>query len=299
METETMPRFSGTCRVLVVDVDGTFLNSAKAVTPAVRAALLSARDAGVHVCFATGRMFEAVAHWVDDLGLRAPQIANNGADVVDPRSGQRLLKRCLSPATVRWLLDRGEQLGFVPVLFSAQRVLAQALSADAQLIERNNEFVRVVPVAELYSLTLEVEKVLYLSILRAREFSALRDQLSEEVAACPGVQFSALITEPGILNFSDPAATKLQAVTWVCAHLGCRLDDVIAVGDGDNDADVLAGVGLGVAMGNASPAAQAAAARAVPDNDHDGLAVAVRELVLPAAYQPLVRHRRAVTPSAR
>jgi hydroxymethylpyrimidine pyrophosphatase-like HAD family hydrolase len=111
----------------------------------------------------------------------------------------------------------------------------------------------------------------------------------QEVAACPAVRVSALITEPGILNFCDPAATKLQAVAWTCEYLGCRLDDVIAVGDGDNDADVLAGVGLGVAMGNASPAARAAAVRSVPDNDHDGLAVAIRDIVLPAApsWQPV------------
>jgi len=278
-----MPPFSGTCRVLVVDIDGTFLNSAKAVSPAVRTALIAAREAGIHVCFATGRMFEAVSHWVSDLGLTAPQIANNGADVVDPCSGQRLRNRCLSPATVRWLLGRAEELGFVPTVFSGRRVLAPARTVDATLIARNNEFVDVIPMTELRSPALSVEKVLYLSTERAPEFAALRDRLQREAATGQEAEFSVLITEPGILNFCHPEATKLKAVAWVCAYLGCDLGDVVAVGDGDNDVDVLAGVGLGVAMGNASAGARAAAARSVPDNDHDGLAVAVHEVVIPTA----------------
>lgn len=278
-----MLRFSGVCRVLVADVDGTLLNSAKAVTPGVRAALVAARDAGVQVCLATGRLYEAIAHWVSELGLAAPQIANNGADVVEPRSGRRLLQRCLSHAAVVWFLDRGEQLGFVPIVFSGTRVLAAARTADARLIERNNEFVEVVSPAELRSPELPVQKLLYLSAERAPEFPALRDRLVREAGAAPGVRAGILITEPGILNVCDPEATKLNALAWVCAHLGCRLEDTIAVGDGDNDADLLAGAGLGIAMGNATQAARAAARVHVPDNDHDGLAVAIREIVLPAA----------------
>jgi len=280
-----MGHFSGACRVLVIDIDGTFLNSAKQPTAAVRGAIIQAREAGVQVCFATGRMFEAVSHWVAELGLSAPQVANGGADVVDPATGRRLQNRCLSPQTVAWLCDQGEALGFVPVLFSGTRVLARECTPDARLIARNNEFVQVTPAAELRSPDLAVEKVLYLSVARASELPAVRDRVARAAAACPGVRFDAVVTEPGILNFSDPAATKLQAVAWVCDYLGCSLRDVVAVGDGDNDVEILGGVGLGVAMGNASTAARAAAARSVPDNDHDGLAVAIRDIVLPAALR--------------
>lgn len=280
-----MSRFSGTCRVLVADIDGTFLTSAKTPTVAVRRALVGAAEAGVHVCFATGRMFEAVAHWVAELGLTAPQVANNGADVVDPLTGRRLQNRCLSAPTVAWLSAQADALGFVPVLFSGARVLARECTADACLIARNNEFVEVTPPAVLRSPDLAVEKLLYLSVDRADELPGVRDRLTAAAAGHPEVRFAAVVTERGILNFCDPAATKLQAVAWVCAYLGCGLQDVIAVGDGDNDVEILAGVGLGVAMGNASAAARAAAGTTVPDNDHDGLAVAVRELVLPAAVR--------------
>jgi Cof subfamily protein (haloacid dehalogenase superfamily) len=278
-----MSRFSGSCRALFIDVDGTSLNSAKELTAGVRAAVVEARRTGMSVCFATGRMFEAVAHWVADLGLTAPQVANNGAYVIDPADGRRLLNRRLTPASVAWLLDQGEARGFVPVAFAGHRVLATARTADHELIARNNEFVEVVPAAVLRAPDLGVEKVLYLSVSRAHELPAVRDALNAALPGPTAVRFAAQITEHGFLNLCDPDATKLQAAAWVCAFLGCRLDDAIAVGDGDNDVDLLAGVGLGIAMGNASPAARAAAALAVPDNNHDGLAVAIRDFVLPAA----------------
>jgi Cof subfamily protein (haloacid dehalogenase superfamily) len=284
-----MALFSGSCRVLFLDVDGTLLDSDKTLTRAVRDAVVEAAGAGISVCLATGRMFEAVAHWVNELGLTSPQIANNGADVVDPTSRRRLLSRLLSPASVAWLLDRGESLGFVPVVFSGHRVMTTAWTPDHRLIERNNEVAEIVPPATLRDPALEVEKVLYLSVSRADELPALRDALNRAGTLLDGVRFAALITERGFLNLSDPAATKLMAATWVCTFLGCGLADAIAVGDGDNDAELLAGVGLGLAMGNANPAARAAAAHAVPDNDHAGLACAIRQFVLPAAASAAAR----------
>jgi hydroxymethylpyrimidine pyrophosphatase-like HAD family hydrolase len=175
-------------------------------------------------------MYEAIAPWVAELGLTAPQIGNNGADVVDPSTGRRLANQCLTPATVSWLLDRGEELGFVPVLFSGPRVLARARTPDALLIERNHEYVQVMPAAELCAPSLAVEKLLYLSLTRADELAALRDRLRAAAAGQHEVRFTALITECGILNFCDPAATKLQAVVRICGILGCALAEVIADG---------------------------------------------------------------------
>jgi hydroxymethylpyrimidine pyrophosphatase-like HAD family hydrolase len=54
----------------------------------------------------------------------------------------------------------------------------------------------------------------------------------------------------------------------------------MAVGDGDNDAELLAGVGLGVAMGNATDNSRAAALVQVSDNEHDGLAEAIRRFAI-------------------
>lgn len=58
------------------------------------------------------------------------------------------------------------------------------------------------------------------------------------------------------------------------------LDDVLAVGDGENDIVMLDSVGIGVAMGNATDKVLSIADYTVGDNDHGGVAEAIRKFVL-------------------
>jgi Cof subfamily protein (haloacid dehalogenase superfamily) len=266
--------------LLVLDVDGTFLTSRKQPSDNVLAAVREALAAGVTVSFATGRMFEAIAGWVADLGLRNPQVGNNGADIVNPVTGERLYSQCLEPGTVAWLAAQGQDVALPVVLFAGTRVLAEAKADEHWLLERNNEPVSIVPRAELLDPAQDVEKLLFLSLTRQDELPPLRDRLVAEAPA--HVRFQSEVSEGGILNFCHPLATKRHALIRLAEYMGIPLNRVAAVGDGDNDAEMLATAGLGIAMGNATPDARAAAKLSVPDNDHDGLAHAIRQHVLQA-----------------
>ena len=273
-----------TYRLLVLDVDGTLLDPEKRVRPAVRRAVADLAASGFPVTFATGRMYEAVAEWVEELGLTTPMICNNGADLIAPGTGERLLHVPLEHETVIRLLDFGEKNKATRILFAAERVLGFAHTEDDWLIERNNEIVEVLSKAELYAPGLRVEKLLYLDRTHPDRLAVLRDEVTASAGDNPG--FVAQISEPGILNFSHTRATKPLALQALCDRLQISPSDVIAIGDGDNDAEILKAVGLGIAMGNATPAARAAAALTVPDNEHDGVAVAIRKVILPQLGPP-------------
>lgn len=73
---------------------------------------------------------------------------------------------------------------------------------------------------------------------------------------------------------------KGNALVKLCEILDLTADNVIAIGDEENDISMLKFAGTGVAMGNAVPAVKEVATHHTVDNDHDGVAQAIRELAL-------------------
>ena len=62
--------------------------------------------------------------------------------------------------------------------------------------------------------------------------------------------------------------------------LGIAASEVMAMGDGNNDLGLMRAAGLSVAMGNSNEEVLAAADHVTADNEHDGVAEAIRKFVL-------------------
>lgn len=86
--------------------------------------------------------------------------------------------------------------------------------------------------------------------------------------------------ETASLEFSPTEANKGTGMLALAELLGVPRKATIAVGDADNDLPMLRDAGLGVAMGNANERVRAAADVVVADNDHGGVAEAIRTYLL-------------------
>ena len=267
-------------RLLILDVDGTIVTADKRLLPEVKLAVRFARECGLSVSLATGRMFKAVAGWAREMELDTPQICNNGADLIDPVSGRYVDKLTLDGAVAAQVLEFGRKAGVTIAKFSGDRVLVPQRTPDHWLIERNNEPIEVVSSDELLSADTPAEKVLFLDREAPGRVARLREELVRHFAHDGKLPFLAEITEPGILNICHPGASKAQALPKLCALLGIEREQVAAVGDSDNDAELLGMVGLGIAMGNATAAVRRAAKIQVPDNEQIGIVTAICEHVL-------------------
>jgi len=80
-------------KLITIDIDDTLVNTAKEITPRVKAALNAATAQGVKVVLATGRPLPGVQAYLDELGLnnQADQyvVTYNGG-VVQTTAGQPL-----------------------------------------------------------------------------------------------------------------------------------------------------------------------------------------------------------------
>ncbi len=83
-------------KLLVLDVDGTLLNDKKEITPRTHAALLKARQMGVHVVLASGRPTNGVQPLAEALELNHYGgfiLSYNGGQIINAQTGELMFEK--------------------------------------------------------------------------------------------------------------------------------------------------------------------------------------------------------------
>lgn len=258
-------------RLVATDLDGTLVGPDGRISEANVAALADAARAGVRIVVATGRPLR----WLDVLDAVADAhplvIVSNGACLYDVATRQIVTCHPLPRPLVASLADD----------------LRAAIPGARLAIERGDLFGcepgwstdhdhlpgRVVaPWADLLDLVDPVVKMLLL------HHQVTSDDLARRAAPIVGeravVTHSLTHDDFGLLELSGPGVTKASALAELCADLGVRAAEVLALGDMPNDADMLAWAGRGVVMSNAH-ASLRARFEVVDNADAGGVARAV------------------------
>jgi Cof subfamily protein (haloacid dehalogenase superfamily) len=275
-------------RLLVLDIDGTLLNSEDIVTPVVKKAIADARELGVSVALATGRRVGSTRHVVEEVGILLPIVTFNGALVWDTATETAIHELAFSPAVIGRIIELSRQAGLAPVLLQGpghgERIFVPDEHAfrpeylEWFLDPRRNE-VDELPVEQLT----ELPGILTIDLFGPEaSLRQLNQQLAElEVQVYDVGQVSTQADPPNwALNVHMPGASKAAGVQVLAQSLGCTLQDVVAIGDGYNDLPLLEAAGTGVAMGNAHDEVKRRADAVVNGHDEDGVAEAIERFVL-------------------
>jgi Cof subfamily protein (haloacid dehalogenase superfamily) len=269
-------------RLLAIDVDGTLVNERDELSPATRAALARAGEAGIRVVVATGRRYSRAVHLVEALGIDVPLVSASGALVKDPRTHRTLFRADFDPAVLREAMAVIDGRGYDPVVcadtfhegFDFYHARAEAKNPELrEYFERNRGSGRLWP--DL--LTDPPPSVFIVFTMGSREaMLAMQETLHRRL---PGKLSIHVLRSPFYAGFicelSRAGATKWSAVRRLAGEWGIPEEAICAVGDDVNDVPMIRAAGLGVAMGNAIPEVKAAADRIAPSQADDGLAVVV------------------------
>ena len=107
-----------------------------------------------------------------------------------------------------------------------------------------------------------------------------RDRIIAKIQKIEGVRIiMPMLTD---IEITSADADKGEALIALAGELGIRREEVMAMGDGHNDLGLMKAAGLSVAMGNASREIMDVADYVTLDNEHDGVAEAIRRFVLEA-----------------
>ncbi|HEY7341878.1 MAG TPA: Cof-type HAD-IIB family hydrolase [Ktedonobacterales bacterium] len=256
-------------RLVVVDVDGTLLDTQHRLPERVAAAIRATQPYGLAVALATGKMLRSVRPLIEAMDLRGPQITLNGAALVLAETGE--------PLVYHPLRQDDRHVAIELTRASAPDVLITHFMLDTIMVDQPDH--PLLPVLLSYG-EKQITAVPSLladdlppaaKILLVGTHEQLRD-LRHVVTPVLKPHLIVTTTAPDFLEYFDPAAGKGNGLAALLDVLKLPHEAVIAIGDGENDLPLFAQAGLSVAMGNASAAVQRAADLVIGRNDAAGVA---------------------------
>jgi len=277
-------------RMIGIDLDGTLLNSAGQISSANRDAIAAAHDAGIIVVPCTGRSWRESRMILDDVPGLGLGVFITGAAVVDIASGRSLDLAAIEP-----------HLAYELVRFLQHEPEAVLVYRDAALT--GHDYL-ITGYGELTGNTQWWFSITGCSTHEQRKVAAddLHHALRVGMVATgkrmaqlePPVQkafrdrvlvhsFQA-INQPDedgihVLEIFAAGVDKWRGLRWIAQQYDIADEQIVAIGDQINDLAMLQNAGCGIAMGNAADCARQQARYFTRDNDHDGVAHAIKQVL--------------------
>ena len=266
-------------KLIVVDLDGTLLNSQNEMSARNEKALVDAITKGAAVILATGKTFISAKAIVERLKLTTPGIYLQGLAVYKP-DGTAVFQKALDPGISRQVVTFAEDRGFSMVAYSGARLLAKTLTPEVEQLATKYHEPMPEAIGPLQNILddMPVNKLLAIKAGDPKRVLALRWQLDKQLDG--GGQLTQAL--PDMLEVLPPGVSKGATLAALLKQLSLQAENVLAIGDAENDLGMIELAGVGVAMGNAHAKLKAAANHIVADNDHDGVAEAIERFVLGA-----------------
>ncbi len=290
-----------TIKWIVVDLDGTLLNSKGELTERTEKTLRTAMEKGVQVILSTGKTRVSANQVIEHLNLTTPGIFLQGLALYDG-AGSLLHQQTLDISIARQIITFAEDRGFTIAAYSGNRIMMRR--QGTMFDDFFSKYREPVPesVGPLQNILGEMPINKLVLFGDPQRIKSLRWQLNMQHNG------SIQLTQSHVTNNVEvlpPGASKGSALKALAREMKIPAHEILAIGDAENDISMIEAAGIGVAMGNADEKTQAAADYVVATNDADGVAEAVERFVLGAEEeaksetpQPAASVSETSTPSA-
>jgi len=270
-------------RCIVLDLDGTTLNSSGHLTEHTRDTLERLIQKGIHVVIASGRPFDALPADILDVPGIEYAITSNGAAIYHLPSERCIHRTVLKRDSALGVLQVAEAYGCVLEAFVEGKAYAESVyvkdpvqygasAASVRYIRRTRE-----PIDHMRQFIMDHSNQLdsiALILKDASEYSRVCNAIEQAV---PDVYITSAVD--WLLEVSDIHCGKHNAIRYLLEILHLPIETVAAFGDGDNDADMLQEAAVGIAVSNASALCLQAADFVTKSNTEEGVPYGIQELL--------------------
>lgn len=264
-------------KLIVVDIDGTLLNSQHEMSARNEQAIKAALAQGVQIVLATGKTRASAVDVIERLGLDTPGIYLQGLTVYNP-DGTIRHEQTLDPAVARQVITYAEDRGFTMIAYSGGSILMRAVNEAGRRLTVSYHEPEPEGIGSLQNILGEmpVHKLVAIKSGEERAVNALRWQLSMQLDGKARLVQAQI---PDMLEILPPGASKGKTMRTLVKEMGVGIHEVMAIGDGENDLEMIEAAGIGVAMENAAQAVKDVAQFVTLSNDADGVAHAIEKYI--------------------
>ena len=264
--------------MIVLDLDGTLVDSKKNISERNKEALQKAMEKGIIVVLASGRPVNGVMPKAEELNLDKNNgyiIAFNGGRIINVTTGKCLFEADLPEGYLEKVYDLSRKCNIGLMTYEGNdKLITEDDNKYIQLEIKVNQLKRVTPKNIKEYVTFPVEKYL---LAGEPEDVEKAEPLFKQMA---GEELNIFRSDPFFLEILPPGIDKAYGLSKLIDTLGIKREEVIACGDGYNDVTMLQFAGLGVAMENAQTPAKEVADYITLSNDDDGVACVVEKFIL-------------------
>ena len=254
-------------KIILADIDGTFLKDDKNFTELHAKALKSVVERGLKFVFVSARMPEAIYPITDAMGMAHTPVISYGGGLVLTESEKVIFDKKIPAEDSKNVLAEIKRTWHDITInyYTGRRWFVEAIDKRVQF-----EMDITQATAELATF----DGLLNENIFPNKILIMCEPPTCEEMERELGKKFPALNvvrSAPYLLEIMDKSVSKATGIEVLLKHYGFTLDEAIAFGDNYNDTEMLKLIPQSVVMANAPDAIKKLAAAVTDSNEQSGI----------------------------
>lgn len=265
-------------KILILDIDGTLVNSKKEITPLTLEYLLRIQEMGHVVALASGRPYPGMESYarqlkLDQLGGYA--ISFNGGRIISCATKEPVFEKKIPNRYAELIYRYAESHGIGMVTYQDDMVITGTEIDDYMQYEaRLNHMV----LKHVRDFTAYVDFDMIKCLLTAEPEMA--ERCERELKEMLSPELNVFRSEPYFIEVTMQGVDKAEAIANLLGKLGIPRENSVCCGDGFNDLTMVQYGGVGVAMGNAQQVVKEHADYVTASCDDDGIVEVIKKFIL-------------------
>ena len=251
-------------KMIVIDLDGTALNSNHQVSTKTKEYLKELKENGYIIVIATGRILRSGINITDGAEFANYIISSGGGSIYDNLNKKIIYQNEIPKKEVETIFSMyKDEMEFIDICNA---------NGYYKYTIKNYKEDKTCKVSKTREKFLDnIDNITHISIISNNGIEELYGLLQEKVPSLDYVKMQDSFSDRIWIDIFGKGTSKYNAIIIVAGKENIENHDIIAFGDGKNDINMIQNCGIGVAMGNALEEVKEVANYITKSNDEDGI----------------------------